>query len=345
MEGKRLSIDITSSTILRVLVILIAVWFLYIILDILLMIFAAVVLASALEPVANFGQKYKLPRALSVGLVYILIILLFTGVGALLVQPLSAQISQLAAATPRVLDVLHQWVAFIPSYNAEAITSSVQDSLLGLSQNLTNIGADLFQQTRSVISGFVTVIFVFVLTFYLVIEKDALGKFARLVTPSEHLPYVERTIKRVQRQVGRWVAAQLALGVIMGLVVGLGLWLLGVPYALLLGIIAGLLEIIPYIGPIAAAIPGVVIALSSSLWLGLMALVLYIVAQQIEGHVLVPNIMRKAIGLPSLVTIIAILLGARLAGIPGIILAVPAATVLSVILSDLISSESSELAG
>lgn len=339
MENQRLSIDITSGTIFRILIILIVAWFLYVVLDILLMIFAAIVLASALEPVANFGQKYRLPRGLTVGLVYIFIILLFVGVGALMVEPLANQISQLALNVPHAVAVLRNFTSFVPNYNESTLITSIQDTLTSLSSNLTNVGANLFEQTRSVVSGFFTLIFVFVLTFYLVIEKDALRKFARLVTPGEHLPYVERTIQRIQRQVGRWVAAQVALGMVMGLMVGLGLWLLGVPYALLLGLIAGLFEIIPYIGPILAAIPGVLIALSNSLWLGAAALILYVVAQQIEGHVLVPNIMRKAIGLPSLVTLIAILLGARLAGMAGIILAVPAATVINVVLSDVLSRD------
>ena len=201
--------------------------------------------------------------------------------------------------------------------------------------DIANVGVGVFQSTRTFIAGFVSFLFVFVLAFYLVLERDALKKFARVVTPSAHVSYVEQVIGRAQRRVGRWLLGQLALGIIVGSIVGVGLWAFGVPYALLLGILAGLMEFIPVLGPIIAAIPAVLVALTQSLTIGVAVLVFYVIVGQIESHVLIPNIMKRAVGLRPLVTIIAVLIGARTLGVIGILLAVPTAAVISIFISDI----------
>lgn len=339
MEAQqRLSVDITSGTIFRIILILVGFWFVYLILDILLMLFAAVVISAAVEPVANFLQRYRLPRTISVTLVYVLLLLFLGGTGALLIEPLTDQITQLAVASPHLVGDITNFLSFIPQLNEEAIANSLQQGLQQFGQNLANVSLNVVAQTRSIFSSIFTVLFVFILAFYLVVEKNALQKFARLITPRDHLPYIEQSIERAQRSIGRWVLAQLALGVIVGTIVGLVLWAVGIKYALVLGLLSGILEIVPVIGPIVAAVPGVVVGLSQSWLYGLVALVIYIVVQQLENHFLVPAIMRKAIGLNPLVTIIAILLGARLYGTAGVILSIPIATIVSIVFSDLFSA-------
>ncbi|MEX1998013.1 MAG: AI-2E family transporter [Candidatus Andersenbacteria bacterium] len=342
MPSQRISADITSGTILRTILILLGFWFLYVISDILLMLFAAVVISSAIEPIANYFQYYRLPRALSVAVVYLLLLLVLSGTVTLLVQPLTEQITQLALAIPHLVANLSHLISFVPQFDQQAVTVALQEGLLRLGQNLANVGLNVIQQTRSLFSGIFTLLFIFILAFYLVVEKDALKKFARLITPREHLPYIERSIERAQRSIGRWVLAQLALALIIGVVVGLGLWLMGIKYALVLGLLAGILEIVPVIGPVIAAIPGVLVGLAQSWVIGVAALIFYIVVQQLENNLLVPTIMRRAIGLNPLVTIIAILLGARLAGVAGVILSVPMAAIISIFLSDLFAAPAIE---
>ena len=332
-----MTIDISSGTIFRIVFILLGLWFLFLIADILLVLFAAIVVAAAIEPIANYAQKYKVPRPLSVTVVYLLAILILMGVAGMMVEPLQQQIRQLVQAVPTIMNTLHDVLVFIPQLNEQEFINTIQQGVTQFGDNLTRLSFNIFQQTRVVIAGIAAFLFVFVLTFYLVVEKDALKKFIRIVTPVEHQPFMVRTVDRAQKQVGRWLLAQVVLGLIIGVVVGLGLWIIGVPYALLLGLLAGILEIIPYIGPIIAGVLGVVIGFSQSLILGLVVLGFYILVQQFENHILVPNVMRRAVGLHPLATIIAILLGARLAGTVGLILAVPMATVIAVLFSDIIS--------
>ncbi len=330
----RIKVDISSGTVFRIVFIILGFALLYYIADIVMMLLAAVVLAAAIEPVANYLQKYRIPRAVSVLVVYVAILAVVSGAVTLMIEPLAEQTQQLAVAIPRLANSVEEWLPNILHYDQETIAANLQGAVAKLGSELGNLSANIFVQTRMVLSGITAAIFVFVIAFYLVIEQDAMKKFVRLVTPKAHVAFVEQSVDQAQKKVGRWIVAQITLGVIVGIVVGLGLWVLRMPYALPLAVLAGILELLPVIGPVIAAVPGVIVGFAQSWLIGLLALALYIIVQQLENNVLVPGIMRRAIGLHPLVTIIAILFGARLAGFMGVILAVPIATIMGIFLSD-----------
>lgn len=327
-------IDISSQTIFRAILILLGFAFVYLIRDILVILFAAFVLAAAIEPLANYLQKRRIPRAVTVLGAYAVLVAAVVGVVTVLIPPLTEQLVQLAQTLPRLLDNIKLYHILAPALPDNLAVKSLQDLLFGVSGGVSAV----VRQTSTFFSGAISVVLVFVMAFYLVIEKDALKKVFRLVVPHQYLPYVNQTIDRVQIGIGRWVIAQLLLAGIFGIIVGIGLWLIGVRYALLLGLVAGVAEIVPIIGPLLAAVPGVLIGLSQSSLYGMAALVFYVVAQQAENHFLVPSIMRRAVGLNPLITIIAVLLGARLAGLPGVILSVPIAMILVIFWSDLFAT-------
>lgn len=333
-------IDVTSRTIFRIVLILVAFWFVYVIRDVLLMFFGAIVIAAAIQPLADRLQRKRVPRAVTALAVYAVVILVLTAVVTLLIPPLTEQVTQLALALPQLVAQVEQWDVLHTGLSQGSV--ALQDILLRLGNNLTQTGFSVFEQTRSIFSGVFSLIFVFILAFYLVVERDALLKLFQLIVPRQHVPYVAQTMARIQRGLGRWLIAQLVLAIIVGLVVGVGLWLIGVKYALVLGLLAGLLEVVPVIGPIIAAIPGVVVGMAQSLVLGVVAIVFYILVQQAENHLLVPNIMRRVAGLNPLVTLVAMFLGARLAGVLGIIFSVPVAIIVTIFWSDLFSAGGGE---
>lgn len=332
-------IDISSSTIFRTVLILLAGWFLYIIRDILLILIGAIVISSAIEPLANWLQRYKIPRFFAVILVYVALVAVLALVVTLLVPIVGEQMAQLAQSLPHLSESLRGLVGDVPFINQETVVGQLQDILSRFGNQLASVSFNVVAQTRNVFSGIFSILFTFVLALYLVIEENALLKLFRIIIPKEHHRYIEHAITRMQYKVGRWVLGQLTLALFVGVSVGIGLWLMGVRYALVFGLISGLLEVIPVIGPLVATIPGVLVAGSQSLFLGAAALVFYILVQQVESHVLIPNIMRKVTGLNPLVTIIAVLLGARLAGIVGVILSVPVATMISIFLADVFFGE------
>lgn len=171
--------------------------------------------------------------------------------------------------------------------------------------------------------------------------KQGPAGFIRSVLPAKYEDYVISLWKRAEHKVGRWLQAQLLLALSVGFLVFVGLSLLNVKYALLLGIIATILEIVPIVGPVVSAIPGVILAFAQSPTLGLWVLVFYIAVQQVEGHILAPLILGKTLGLNPVTVIIALLIGGTLAGIIGILLSVPVAVVIVEILDDMAKQKES----
>jgi predicted PurR-regulated permease PerM len=340
-------IDISSSTILRVMIFVVLLALLYLIRDIVLMLVGAMVIAFAIEPLAKALQRFNIPRAISVIVVYLLFVGLISFALRLVLPALAEQTTQLASQVPQIVSGLEHVIGNVPGFSPETITAQVQNGLKSFGNNLSNLTTQIFLQTSSIFTGVFSLFFVLVIAFYLVIEEDALKKLFRYIIPKQHVAYADLMIDRIQTKLGRWVLAQLFLGVVIGCAIGLIFWAIGFKYALALGVVAGILEVFPVVGPIISAIFGTTLALSQSFIFGLIALAIYVVVQQVEGQVLVPNIMRKAVGLNPLVTIIAVLLGGRLAGVPGIILAVPVATILSIMLGDFFSTAAGdeELAG
>lgn len=326
---------------------LLAFWVLYVIRDVVIMIIAAVIIAFAMEPLTRRLQAWKIPRGVSVVIVYAALIALLTAAVVLIVPAVAEQTVDLANQAPELLVGLEEKIGTIPGISSEEVASQLQQILGRIGNNLANYSSAIVQQTRSFFSGFLSIIFVFVIAFYLVIEQSALKKMFRYVVPRQHMAYVELIIDRIEYKLGRWVLGQMVLGIVVGLSVGIILWILGVKYALALGLIAGILEVLPVIGPLVSGIIGTLIALSQSFFLGIGALVMYVVIQQLENQILVPNIMKKATGLNPLVTLLAVLLGGRLAGFVGVILSVPIATIISIILADFFSTAAGddELAG
>ncbi|MEO6077740.1 MAG: AI-2E family transporter [Candidatus Andersenbacteria bacterium] len=347
MSSEKQVIEISSNTLIRIILFAVLLFVGYLVRDILLMLVGAMVIAFAIEPMAKALQKYNVPRAISVVVVYFAFIGLIALAVTLVLPALANQTVQIAGQVPQIVQGAEHYIGTIPGFSPEAVTLQLQQALRSFSSNLSNLSSQVFTQTKSIFTGVFSMFFVLVIALYLVIEEDAIKKLFRYIIPKQHVAYAEFMIDRIQEKLGRWVLAQMFLGVLIGVVTGVIFWVLGFKYALAMGMVAGILEIFPVVGPILSGIFGVALGLSQSFILGIIALVVYVVVQQTEAQVIIPNLMRKAVGLNPLVTIIAVLLGGRLAGVPGIILAVPVATMLSIVLGDFFSTAAGdeELAG
>ena len=176
---------------------------------------------------------------------------------------------------------------------------------------------------------------VLVLTFYMVVEEDNARRFVKSLAPVEYQPFLAQLFTKMQKKIGAWLRGQIVLAVVIGIASYIGLTILGVPYALVLALIAGLFEVVAYVGPIFATIPAAIIGFSVSPLMGVLVIILYLVIQQLEGNVLVPKIMQRVTGLNPIISIVALLIGVKLGGIMGAIFAIPIATMVSVILEEL----------
>jgi predicted PurR-regulated permease PerM len=168
----------------------------------------------------------------------------------------------------------------------------------------------------------------------------------RVVTPTQHQAYVLNLWKRSQTKIGKWMQGQLILGVIVGVLLYLGLTILGVPNALLLAVLAALFELIPVFGQFLAAIPAVAIGFVDGGVTGaLLVAGLYIVVQQFEAHLIYPVVVKKVVGVPPLMVILSLIVGAKLAGFLGILLSVPIAGAIQELVADIDRRKARELAG
>jgi predicted PurR-regulated permease PerM len=316
-------VDISYKTIIFIALFLLAIWIIFQILGLLLLLFVSFILVSALSPLVNLMYKYKIPKALGIAIVYILILL---GLGSLLTlsfTPLITETSNLMTVLPNVINEL----LAIGHIDPEVVRSQIPD----LSRNL-------FGFLQVIFDNFITIIFLLVVTFYLLLEKDDVeARAAKLFVGHEQR--VKRLLEEIEVKLGGWLRGQVALSVIIGVMVYLGLTLLQVPYALPLAIWAGLLEVVPVIGPIISAIPAILVALAISPVLAGVTTLMYLVVQQLENNVIVPQVMKKAVGLNPLIVILAVAVGGRLLGFGGALLAVPIAVVLQIVVNDLLSEK------
>lgn len=331
-------IEITSGTIFRILFILVGILFLYFIRDILIILFTSIIIASAVEPFVAWAKKFKIPRTVSVVLIYLLAFGVIALVISLLIPPLTEQVRGLIQEFPVVVERLSTYFVEVRDFAEEHQINTNPDLFFeNLGNRLGQFGSGIFATTRGIISGFGAFFIILVISFYLAVEEGGIVKFIKAVTSSRHQAYIMDLFERSQHQIGRWLRGQLVLALAVGILVFIGLSLLGVKYALVLALIAAILEVIPYVGPILSAVPAIFIGFLQSPLTGVLVLGLYMLIQQIENHLLQPKIMERAVGLHPVTVILVLLVGAKVAGVIGMILAVPLASVVSVFISDLIN--------
>lgn len=338
------TIHISVGTIVKVVVVFLLFWFFYVVRDLLLVVLTSVVIASSIEPATQWLGRKRVPRTLAVILIYLLVALFIVGVLYFLLLPLLSESG----------DFLNN----LPTYfNADTVSSSIdhneflssQPLLVGLRNTIdldqvvgqinvmiSNISSGAFNTISSIFGGLMSSFLIVVLSFYLSMEKDGVGKFLKIVSPLKYESYIIDLWKRSQKKIGLWMQGQIILAVIVGVLVYLGLTLLNVPNALLLAFLAGIFEIIPMFGPILASIPGIAIAfISGGFTLALLVVGLYIIVQQFENQLIYPLVVKKVIGVSPIVSILALIAGGQIAGFLGLILAVPVAAVFIEFFDDL----------
>lgn len=325
---EKLEIYLPTVTILKLIAVFFGVWFLWAIRDILVLFLIVLIFVAAMSPVVDRWST-RMSRPLAIGLLYGIVVALVVLALSLVVPPLVIQMRDLARNLPDYVQQL------LPSGSVRDLITLSQTSIANISNQLANLGASLYSTTSAFITGVFSIFTIFVLTFYFLLEEKGARKFfLSLVPDQERRQRIVDAVEKIGLKMGAWVRGQLLLMLIVGLLDLIGLFIIGVPYALTLGVWAGLTEIIPYVGPILGAIPAVIIAFGESPLKGFLVIGLFAVVQQIEAQFLVPKIMQRAVGLSPVVIILAILIGAKLMGLLGVVLAVPLAAGLAVLLKE-----------
>ena len=344
-QDKNITIQITTGTIIRVILFILLVGVLYYLRDLVLILLTAIVIASAIEPATKWFGRYKVPRIPAVLIVYIIVVLLLFGLFYLFIPALLDEASNLFATLPEYVNSINinNPLTNAPLISPDAVPSGVTGTSFSLGQLITelrsavtNVSGGFLRTLNTIFGGVLSLILIVVFSFYFAVREEGIDDFLRIITPIGNEEKIISLWKRSQEKIGRWAQGQLVLALIIAVLTYLGLTIFGVPYALLLAILAAVFELIPIFGPILAAIPAVIIAfVEGGLSLGLMVIGLYLIIQQFENHLIYPLVVKKVIGVPPLLVIIALLIGGQLAGFLGIILSVPIAAALQEFVNDI----------
>lgn len=348
--GKNAKIDITTGSVakatLAVLGIIALAYFLIAIKEILILFFIAAFLELSLDPFVDKMKRWGIPRGFGILIVYTVIIGLFGVVISSFVPILTTEIPKLAT---QVLD----WVSGygIDTSIFQSYIGQFQDYLINIQNNLNKesiaaglnvlntIGQNAFAVVGSIAGGLFSFVMVLVIAFFMSVEEDGIKNFLIALFPKRFHKYINEKGTKVGEKFGAWVRGQITLMVVIGVMIFIALKIAGVNYAATLATLAGFTELIPYVGPIIALIPAVILAASQGGFvLAIIVTAIYIGVQQLEGNLIVPLVMEKAVGLSPVVVMFAMLVGASFPDVinpvVGIIISVPIATAVSVFVHD-----------
>ena len=287
-------------------------------------IFLALVLASIVDGAADFLKKIKFPRALSVIFIYLIIIAAFYFAFYFLIPPLVDEINQLSNNFPvyweKFSPQVSQARAFLREYGA---SESFQKSLIVLGEKLAKITSNIPSFLSAIFGGMMTVFLIFFISFLLALNDKGVEEFLIFFIPLKNQDEFRRFLVISQKKIRGWFKARLLAALIVGILVYICLLAVGIKYRVIIAVISALFEFVPLIGPWVAGIFGVILATFQSLKLGLLVLILYFIIQQIENHIFMPLLMKKVIGISPVLTIVVLLIGAKLGGFLGVLISIP----------------------
>jgi predicted PurR-regulated permease PerM len=224
----------------------------------------------------------------------------------------------------------------LKTFSAEhGLLEDFNSSIGNIKNSVSAWASGLFSTVKGFLTSIVSFFIVLVITFYMTVEEDAIKRSLRYFVPDRYQPFVVQLINKVQKKIGDWLKGQMILCLIIGIFVYIGLLVMGVKFALLLALLAMFGELIPYVGPVISAVPAILLTFVQSPTKALLVMIFYIVMQRIENDIIVPKVMQKAVGLNPIISIVALLIGAQIGGLVGVILAIPVATAIMVVAREL----------
>jgi predicted PurR-regulated permease PerM len=288
----------------------------------------AALIALILNPAVAFLQRARFPRGLAVLSVYLAFFLALTGIGVLLSNPISNQVEAFAHNVPHLVKQANKTIESL-QHTLNKHGAHVQFSKQGKTA-LQTLGEKLVKDSSTIVAGF-DLVLVFVLSVYMLLYGPSIGKLIRRYMPDGDGTPADDYPTLVQSALARYVGGQLLFSLIMGATTGLALYIVGVvgvfpdgrKYAVVFAVFYGLAELVPYIGPIVGAAPAVVVALISDPISALWVTLLFVALQQLEGHIVAPQIFGHTLRINPLLVIFALLLGLQLGGIIGALIALP----------------------
>ncbi len=315
---------LSKNQVLFALFLIASGWIIIQIRDILLSVFLSYIIMASILPLVIFLRKKRFPKVIAVIIAYTGMVITFF---LLILSPIPfviEQIQKLILSFPDAINKASQTLGIQISIDANQIQNYI-------SNEINTISSNAFTLTTQLFGGIFTFLMIFVITFYMLLYYDEFKKLISRLFPHKDRSYVFSTLDKINDKLGAWLRGQFILSVFVALISWVTLTAMGIPSALPLAILSGLLEIVPTLGPILSSIPAIIVALTISPQLAISVTIAYILIQLIENNLLVPKVMERAVGLNPIVIILGVLIGANLIGITGALLAIPLITFVIVI--------------
>jgi predicted PurR-regulated permease PerM len=317
-------------------------WAAYLVSDVLLLLYISGLLAIGFSPIVRLIERQRLlpigtrraPRWLAILVLYVFIIGTFVGIGMLIFPPLIDQAQEFWAHKEQMFEQAQRSLREWGLLRGEQITLEQAVERAPQAAGGTDAIGTVFGAVRGVLGGIIGFLTILIVTFYLLVDSWGLHQTLLRLFPPADRPRVDAITRAITVKVSAWLGGQLFLGGIIGVTSAIGLWFIGIPYFYVLALISAVGELIPVVGPFLAAIPAVAVAGTVSYQKVLVVVIFFVVQQQFENHVLVPKVMSRQVGVSAVTVIVALLIGGKLLGILGALLAVPTAAILQVLFTE-----------
>ena len=327
----------TAKTAIQILGLAAAAWLIAVSWQLLILVFLALTVAAAMLPAVEWAEGRRVPRTFSVAVIYLGALLFFAALAILVVPIAVAQGRQFTDQAPAYYAFLQEWFRRAQAWAGEQHLSFEMPAPTG--EGLAGLGKHLLQRTFDVTAGVFGAVFGGIVVFFLasvfVIDGPHIWQGVVTFVPAAWQSTVRELGRPVLNRMGAYVRGQLFSSLCVGALIAIGLLILRVRYAVLIGALAAALNIVPFVGSIAAAVLGILVALNTSLALALSTLVVFAIANLFEGKVLLPFILGRTVGLHPVAVFLALLFGLHLAGLIGALIAIPLIAAISEIVDRL----------
>ena len=336
---KKIEVSITAGTVIKTVLIIVGTYTLWLLRDLVLLVLTAIVIASAIEPGVAYFVKRKIPRVVAVLGMYLLVFGSIFSAIYYFVPPILEDAGNFLTVGSQYLDSYSLpgsggGGGHVGTSNAQL--NGILEGLVNVRTAFTDPSAGALKIVSVFFGGIFSLLLVIVLSFYFAVQDTGVEEFLKIITPSQNESYVVGLWRRAQRKIGLWMQGQLLSALIGGVMALLGLLILGVPYALLLGFLTAFAMLIPVFGSFISALPAVIVAYATGdITLALIVAGLFLIINQFEAHLIHPLVVNKVVGIPPLLVILALIVGADLAGFLGVVLAIPVAAALRELVTDI----------
>jgi predicted PurR-regulated permease PerM len=332
------TLDISWGTILKIAVGLFTFYLIYLIRDILIWVIFGLIISVLFNPVIDFLQRKYFPRVVATILVYVLV---FGTVGFLIysIAPMFVtEIQQFSQSLPDYFDKISgplQSLGIEAFQNFDTFTKAFEEGL-------TKASTSIFTAIGAVFGGIISTITIFSIALFLSLEEKGIDRVIGVLAPKKYEAFAMHLWTRTQKQVSGWFGARVLCCLFVGLTTFVTCYVLNIKYAVSFGLLAGVLDMIPLLGPVIAGAAIIMLVAATSWTKALFFIVAFVIIQQIEGNILSPVLTKKFIGLPAVLVLVAVMVGGKLWGLMGALLAIPIAGIMFEFIRDFLKKRKEE---